>query len=93
MGARSVIAVDVGSASDTDLFDYGDSLSGTWFNNFCVQINGNFLLIRMLLRRLNPYAKPLRILGMQEIQVNRPSIILLHLIIIIYTYNYRVSLE
>jgi lysophospholipid hydrolase len=54
MGAKSVIAVDVGASNETDLYDYGDSLSGTW----------------LLLRRLNPFAKPLRILKMQEIQVH-----------------------
>ncbi|KAI6202346.1 hypothetical protein M3Y96_00938500 [Aphelenchoides besseyi] len=52
LGARCVIAVDVGSASDTDLYNYGDSLSGFW----------------VMMNRLNPWAKPMRILGMEEIQ-------------------------
>ncbi|KAH7728251.1 cyclic nucleotide-binding domain protein [Aphelenchoides avenae] len=51
-GARYVIAVDVGSATETDLYNYGDSLSGTW----------------VLLKKLNPFARPVRILGMDEIQ-------------------------
>lgn len=30
MGAKLVIAVDVGSQDETDLTNYGDSLSGWW---------------------------------------------------------------
>uniref|UniRef100_A0A914WFW7 lysophospholipase n=1 Tax=Plectus sambesii TaxID=2011161 RepID=A0A914WFW7_9BILA len=52
LGARCVIAVDVGSAAENDLFNYGESLSGFW----------------VLFRRLNPWAEPMRILGMEEIQ-------------------------
>uniref|UniRef100_A0A0K0CZI5 Patatin-like phospholipase domain containing 6 n=1 Tax=Angiostrongylus cantonensis TaxID=6313 RepID=A0A0K0CZI5_ANGCA len=52
MGAKCVIAVDVGSSEETNLYNYGDSLSGTW----------------VLMNRLNPWAKPLRILNMEEIQ-------------------------
>lgn len=52
MGAKCVIAVDVGSSEETNLYNYGDSLSGTW----------------VLINRLNPWAKPLRILNMEEIQ-------------------------
>lgn len=29
-GARHVLAIDVGSQDDTDLTNYGDSLSGWW---------------------------------------------------------------
>lgn len=53
MGAKCVIAVDVGAAPETELYNYGDSLSGFW----------------VLLRKLNPWAEPIRILGMEEIQV------------------------
>ncbi|KAJ1371192.1 hypothetical protein KIN20_033095 [Parelaphostrongylus tenuis] len=52
MGAKCVIAVDVGSSEETDLYNYGDCLSGTW----------------VLVNRLNPWAKPVRILNMEEIQ-------------------------
>lgn len=52
LGARCVIAVDVGSASENNLYNYGDSLSGFW----------------VLMNRLNPWAEPIRILGMEEIQ-------------------------
>ncbi|TKR68373.1 hypothetical protein L596_024363 [Steinernema carpocapsae] len=52
MGAKCVIACDVGSATETNLFNYGDSLSGMW----------------VLWKRLNPWAEPVRILGMEEIQ-------------------------
>lgn len=54
MGAKTVIAIDVGSASETDLYNYGDHLSGFW----------------ILWQRLNPWAQPLRVLGMEEIQVS-----------------------
>uniref|UniRef100_A0A1I7XT43 Swiss cheese n=1 Tax=Heterorhabditis bacteriophora TaxID=37862 RepID=A0A1I7XT43_HETBA len=52
MGAKCVIAVDVGSVEETNLFNYGDSLSGLW----------------VLTKRLNPWAEPVRILNMEEIQ-------------------------
>lgn len=53
MGAKCVIAVDVGASEETNLYNYGDSLSGTW----------------VLMKRLNPWAEPVRILNMEEIQV------------------------
>ncbi|PAV62113.1 hypothetical protein WR25_07511 isoform B [Diploscapter pachys] len=53
MGAKCVIAVDVGSADETNLDDYGDTLSGVW----------------VLFKRLNPWGTPVRILNMEEIQV------------------------
>ena len=40
-----VIACDVGSVYDTELYNYGDELSGWW----------------LLLRRLNPLARPIRV--------------------------------
>lgn len=52
LGARCVIACDVGSIEETNLYDYGDSLSGMW----------------VLLKRLNPFGTPPRILNMEEIQ-------------------------
>ncbi|EYC02786.1 hypothetical protein Y032_0098g3120 [Ancylostoma ceylanicum] len=52
MGAKCVIAVDVGASEETNLYNYGDSLSGTW----------------VLMKRLNPWAEPVRILNMEEIQ-------------------------
>ncbi|KAF1761098.1 hypothetical protein GCK72_009352 [Caenorhabditis remanei] len=52
LGARCVIACDVGSIEETNLYDYGDSLSGIW----------------VLLKRLNPFGTPVRILNMEEIQ-------------------------
>lgn len=55
MGAKRVIAVDVGSSEETNLYNYGDSLSGTW----------------VLMKRFNPWAEPVRILNMEEIQVSR----------------------
>lgn len=53
MGANLVVAVDVGSASETNLYNYGDSLSGFW----------------VLLRKFNPFAEPVKVLNMEEIQV------------------------
>ncbi|VIO92269.1 Hypothetical UPF0028 protein ZK370.4 in chromosome III, putative [Brugia malayi] len=52
MGAKIVIAVDVGSAAETNLYNYGDSLSGFW----------------VLLKKLNPFAEPIKVLNMEEIQ-------------------------
>ncbi|VDO53126.1 unnamed protein product [Onchocerca flexuosa] len=52
MSAKIVIAVDVGSSDETNLYNYGDSLSGFW----------------VLLKKLNPFAEPIKVLNMQEIQ-------------------------
>ncbi|XP_067825647.1 patatin-like phospholipase domain-containing protein 7 isoform X1 [Heptranchias perlo] len=52
MGAKVVIAIDVGSQDETDLTNYGDSLSGWW----------------LLWKRLNPWATKVKVLGMAEIQ-------------------------
>eukprot|EP00742_Colponemidia_sp_Colp-10_P008838 GILJ01009598.1.p1 GENE.GILJ01009598.1~~GILJ01009598.1.p1 ORF type:complete len:1135 (+),score=165.01 GILJ01009598.1:128-3532(+) len=52
MGAGTVLLVDVGARFDAQLTDYGDSLSGTW----------------LLLRKLNPFASPLKIPSLSEIQ-------------------------
>lgn len=53
MGARTVIAVDVGSVEETNLYNYGDSLNGFW----------------ILWNKWNPWAQPVRVLNMEEIQV------------------------
>lgn len=45
LGAKFVFAVDVGSQDETDLTNYGDSLSGWW----------------LLWKRWNPWAKPVRV--------------------------------
>lgn len=47
MGAKLVIAVDVGSQDETDLTNYGDSLSGWW----------------LLWKRLNPLAEKVKVSG------------------------------
>ncbi|XP_035824813.1 patatin-like phospholipase domain-containing protein 7 [Aplysia californica] len=52
MGAKMVFAVDVGSLDEKDLTNYGDSLSGWW----------------LLWKRWNPWAKPVRVPDMAEIQ-------------------------
>ncbi|TRY81936.1 hypothetical protein DNTS_013393 [Danionella cerebrum] len=52
MGAKLVIAVDVGSQDETDLTNYGDSLSGWW----------------LLWKRLNPLGEKVKVLNMAEIQ-------------------------
>uniref|UniRef100_A0AC34Q9K7 Uncharacterized protein n=1 Tax=Panagrolaimus sp. JU765 TaxID=591449 RepID=A0AC34Q9K7_9BILA len=52
IGARVVIAVDVGSATENNLYNYGDHLSGFW----------------VLWKRFWPWTEPVRILGMEEIQ-------------------------
>ena len=45
MGAKTIIAVDVGSRDEKDLTNYGDSLSGFW----------------MLWKKFNPFASPVRV--------------------------------
>ncbi|KAM8828390.1 patatin-like phospholipase domain-containing protein 7 [Spinachia spinachia] len=52
MGAKVVIAIDVGSRDETNLTNYGDSLSGWW----------------LLWKRLNPLAEKVMVLNMAEIQ-------------------------
>ncbi|BFZ05565.1 hypothetical protein BsWGS_08604 [Bradybaena similaris] len=52
LGAKFVFAVDVGSQDTTDLTNYGDCLSGWW----------------LLWKRWNPWAKPVRVPDMTEIQ-------------------------
>lgn len=45
MGAKVVIAIDVGSRDETNLTNYGDSLSGWW----------------LLWKRLNPLAEKVKV--------------------------------
>ncbi|XP_069653658.1 patatin-like phospholipase domain-containing protein 6 isoform X4 [Haliaeetus albicilla] len=52
LGAKTVIAIDVGSQDETDLCNYGDSLSGWW----------------LLWKRLNPWAEKVKVPDMAEIQ-------------------------
>lgn len=52
MGAKVVIAIDVGSRDETDLTNYGDSLNGWW----------------LLWKRFNPLAERVKVLNMAEIQ-------------------------
>ncbi|XP_051558377.1 patatin-like phospholipase domain-containing protein 6 isoform X1 [Myxocyprinus asiaticus] len=52
MGAKTVIAIDVGSQDETDLCNYGDCLSGWW----------------LLWKRLNPWAEKVKVPDMAEIQ-------------------------
>ncbi|XP_030647689.1 patatin-like phospholipase domain-containing protein 7 [Chanos chanos] len=52
IGAKVVIAIDVGSRDETNLTNYGDSLSGWW----------------LLWKRFNPLAERVKVLNMAEIQ-------------------------
>ncbi|XP_029619305.1 patatin-like phospholipase domain-containing protein 7 isoform X1 [Salmo trutta] len=52
MGAKVVIAIDVGSQDETNLTNYGDSLSGWW----------------LLWKRFNPLSEKVQVLYMAEIQ-------------------------
>uniref|UniRef100_A0A8C5R3Y2 lysophospholipase n=1 Tax=Leptobrachium leishanense TaxID=445787 RepID=A0A8C5R3Y2_9ANUR len=52
MGAKVVLAIDVGSRDETDLTNYGDALSGWW----------------LLWKRWNPLAERVKVLNMAEIQ-------------------------
>ncbi|KAK2579633.1 hypothetical protein KPH14_011561 [Odynerus spinipes] len=51
-GARHILAIDVGSQDDTDLTNYGDSLSGWW----------------LLWKRWNPFATPVKVPNLPDIQ-------------------------
>ncbi|XP_037548083.1 patatin-like phospholipase domain-containing protein 7a [Nematolebias whitei] len=52
MGAKVVIAIDVGSRDETNLTNYGDALSGWW----------------VLWKRFNPLAEKVKVLNIAEIQ-------------------------
>jgi predicted acylesterase/phospholipase RssA len=52
MGAKAVIAVDVGSLDETDTTNYGDELSGWW----------------LLFNRWNPFGQKIRVPNLPEIQ-------------------------
>jgi len=52
LGAQTIIAIDVGREDDTDLTNYGDSLSGWW----------------LLWCRWWPWAKAVKVPNMAEIQ-------------------------
>ncbi|XP_012287845.1 neuropathy target esterase sws isoform X3 [Orussus abietinus] len=51
-GAYHILAIDVGSQDDTDLTNYGDSLSGWW----------------LLWKRWNPFATPVKVPNLPDIQ-------------------------
>lgn len=52
MGAQTILAVDVGSQDETDLTNYGDTLSGWW----------------LLWNKWNPFAESVRVPSLPEIQ-------------------------
>lgn len=52
MGAQTILAIDVGSQDETDLTNYGDTLSGWW----------------ILWNKWNPFCKSLRVPSLPEIQ-------------------------
>lgn len=52
LGARTVLAVDVGRQEEWDTYNYGDSLSGWW----------------LLWNRLNPWAAKVKVPDMAELQ-------------------------
>lgn len=52
MGAKVVIAIDVGSQDETNLTNYGDSLSGWW----------------LLWKRLNPLAEKVKVRTLEAAQ-------------------------
>ena len=52
MGASTILAVDVGSQDETDLTNYGDTLSGWW----------------LLWNRWNPFGQAMRVPSLPEIQ-------------------------
>lgn len=62
MGAKVVIAIDVGSRDETNLTNYGDSLSGWW----------------LLWKRLNPLAEKVKVDLLQmkgwKLHLNRQAV-------------------
>ncbi|XP_034233651.1 neuropathy target esterase sws isoform X1 [Thrips palmi] len=52
MGAKHILAIDVGSQDEMDLTNYGDSLSGWW----------------LLWKRWNPFTSPVKVPSMPDIQ-------------------------
>ncbi|XP_074600468.1 patatin like phospholipase domain containing sws [Brevipalpus obovatus] len=52
MGAEIILAIDVGSQDDTDLYNYGDTLNGWW----------------LLWKRWNPFCEPIKVPSLPEIQ-------------------------
>ncbi|XP_066994336.1 neuropathy target esterase sws isoform X2 [Anabrus simplex] len=52
LGAKHILAIDVGSQDDTDLTNYGDSLSGWW----------------LLWKRWNPFVTPVKVPNLPDIQ-------------------------
>lgn len=62
MGAKVVIAIDVGSRDETDLTNYGDSLNGWWllwkrFNPLAEKVKVRFHVRCPLLLFLWPFTK------------------------------------
>lgn len=51
-GAKYILAIDVGSQDDTDLTNYGDSLSGWW----------------LLWNRYNPFVSTVKVPNLPDIQ-------------------------
>ncbi len=51
-GAKYILAIDVGSQDDTDLTNYGDSLSGWW----------------LLWKRYNPFSTSVKVPNLPDIQ-------------------------
>ncbi|XP_050355906.1 neuropathy target esterase sws isoform X3 [Nymphalis io] len=52
LGAKHILAIDVGSQDDTDLTNYGDDLSGWW----------------LLWKRWNPFTTPVKVPNLPDIQ-------------------------
>ncbi|XP_068628580.1 neuropathy target esterase sws isoform X1 [Battus philenor] len=52
LGARHILAIDVGSQDDTDLTNYGDDLSGWW----------------LLWKKWNPFTTPVKVPNLPDIQ-------------------------
>lgn len=53
LGARTVLAVDVGRQEEWDTYNYGDSLSGWW----------------LLWNRLNPWAAKVKVISFKKCKI------------------------
>ena len=72
-GAKHILAIDVGSQDDTDLTNYGDSLSGWW----------------LLWKKWNPFASPVKVPNLPDIQSRLAYVSCVRQLEVILTSHYK----
>jgi lysophospholipid hydrolase len=72
MGTNRVLAVDVGARDDVNFTNYGDTLSGWWsvfrYVFFREALSSFLLTPRLLWKKWNPWANPIKVPDLTEIQ-------------------------